>query len=65
MMIATSCSYPSTALHMIHPQALNPSLLLVDDDATFCQVRSGALARRGFVVTVAHSVEQARPLLET
>ena len=39
-----------------------PSLLLVDDDATFCQVLSRALEKRGFTVTVAHSVEQATPL---
>lgn len=38
------------------------SLLLVDDDATFCRVLSSALTRRGFCVTVAHSVEQAAPL---
>jgi two-component system response regulator RegA len=33
-----------------------PSLLLVDDDATFCQVLSAALERRGFAVRVAHDV---------
>ena len=38
------------------------SLLLVDDDTTFCQVLSRALHKRGFMVTVAHSVEQALPL---
>ncbi len=38
------------------------SLLLVDDDATFCQVLSRALEKRGFAVSVAHSVEQATPL---
>jgi two-component system response regulator RegA len=38
------------------------SLLLVDDDITFCQVLSRALEKRGFLVTVAHSVEQALPL---
>ena len=38
------------------------SLLLVDDDVTFCQVLGRALGKRGFVVTVAHSVEQATPL---
>ncbi len=35
------------------------SLLLVDDDATFCKVLSRALGKRGYTVTVAHSVEQA------
>jgi two-component system response regulator RegA len=39
-----------------------PSLLLVDDDVTFCQVLSRALEKRGYAVTVAHSVEQALPL---
>lgn len=38
------------------------SLLLVDDDITFCQVLSRALEKRGYAVTVAHSVEQALPL---
>lgn len=42
-----------------------PSLLLVDDDATFCTVLSRALDKRGFAVTQAHSVEQALPLAET
>ena len=38
------------------------SLLLVDDDTTFCRVLCQALEKRGFAVTVAHSVEQALPL---
>jgi two-component system response regulator RegA len=41
------------------------SLLLVDDDATFCKVLSAALEKRGFAVAVAHSVEQAVPMAET
>ena len=41
------------------------SLLLVDDDATFCRVLSAALEKRGFAVTVAHNVEQATPLAES
>lgn len=41
-----------------------PSLLLVDDDATFCEVLRRALEKRGFAVTVAHSVEQALPLAQ-
>ena len=41
------------------------SLLLVDDDATFSQVLRLALEKRGFAVTVAHSVEQALPLAQT
>ena len=40
----------------------HPSLLLVDDDATFCQVLCRALEKRGYAVTVAHSVQQAIPL---
>ncbi|MEK7716317.1 MAG: response regulator, partial [Pseudomonadota bacterium] len=35
-----------------------PSLLLVDDDDTFCQVLSAALERRGFGVRVAHNVAE-------
>ena len=40
------------------------SLLLADDDTTFCRVLSAALVKRGFCVNVAHSVEQALPLAE-
>jgi two-component system response regulator RegA len=40
------------------------TLLLVDDDATFCRVLSAALTKRGFNVSVAHSVEQAVPMAE-
>ncbi len=40
------------------------SLLLVDDDEVFCQVLCQALEKRGFAVTVAHSVEQALPLIQ-
>jgi two-component system response regulator RegA len=40
------------------------SLLLVDDDITFCKVLKAALEKRGFCVGVAHSVEQAVPLAE-
>lgn len=36
-----------------------PHLLLVDDDATFCSVLSRALEKRGFQVTVAHTVAGA------
>jgi two-component system response regulator RegA len=41
-----------------------PSLFVVDDDATFCRVLRRALEKRGFAVTVAHSVEQALPLAQ-
>jgi two-component system, response regulator RegA len=34
-------------------------LLLVDDDPVFCRVLAEALARRGFSVDTAHSVDQA------
>lgn len=40
------------------------SLLLVDDDAVFCSVLARALKRRGYSVTVAHSVEEAIPLAQ-
>lgn len=39
-----------------------PSLLLADDDPTFCSVLCRALEKRGFAVTVAHNVEEATPL---
>jgi two-component system, response regulator RegA len=38
------------------------SLLLADDDVTFCSVLGTALEKRGYAVTVAHSVEEALPL---
>ena len=38
------------------------SLLLVDDDDTFCHVLGRALEKRGYKVVVAHSVEAATPL---
>lgn len=41
-----------------------PTLLLVDDDLVFCGVLSRALEKRGFVVTVANSVEAALPLAQ-
>ena len=40
------------------------TLLLADDDSTFCKVLKQALEKRGFNVAVAHSVEQAIPLAE-
>ncbi|MDD5056296.1 MAG: response regulator transcription factor [Sideroxydans sp.] len=39
-----------------------PSMLLVDDDATFREVLSRAMTKRGFAVTTANSVETALPL---
>jgi two-component system response regulator RegA len=47
---------------MSQPCADCPTLLLVDDDQTFCGVLSRALEKRNFAVTVANSVEQALPL---
>ncbi len=44
------------------PRSERPSLLLADDDPTFCGVLSRALEKRGFAVTVTHSVEEAAPL---
>jgi two-component system response regulator RegA len=41
-----------------------PSLLLVDDDETFCRVLGAALQRRGFAVTVAHNVADGARLAE-
>lgn len=39
-----------------------PSLLLVDDDRSFCAVMSAALSARGFMVRIAHSVAEARDM---
>jgi len=41
-----------------------PTLLLVDDDATFRSVLTQALQKRGFTVTAADSVEAALPLAQ-
>lgn len=49
---------------MSQPSNESPSLLLVDDDPTFCMVLARALEKRGFAVTVAHSVEAALPLAQ-
>lgn len=48
-----------------HPMSLDQdraSLLLVDDDATFCRVLARALEKRGFAVSVAHDVAAATDL---
>jgi len=50
---------------MIGPREESASLLLADDDATFCKVLSAALEKRGFAVSVANSVEQAIPVAES
>ena len=36
-----------------------PSLLVVDDDLTFCEVLAAALRKRGFSVSAAHDVADA------
>lgn len=36
-----------------------PSLLIVDDDETFCAVMKAAMSRRGFQVSIAHDAESA------
>ncbi len=41
-----------------------PSLLLVDDEPTFCDVLGAALRARGFAVRVAHDVAEGRRLAE-
>jgi len=42
----------------------NAQLLLVDDDQTYCSVLKSALAKRGFVVSVAHDVKSGLALAE-
>lgn len=37
----------------------HPSLLIVDDDATFCDVLAKAMSKRGFNVTCAHTIDEA------
>jgi two-component system response regulator RegA len=37
-----------------------PTLLIVDDDRDFCRVLARAMEKRGFAVTVAHSVDDAK-----
>jgi two-component system response regulator RegA len=41
-----------------------PTLLLVDDDAEFLSVLSPAMTKRGFLVTLAHSAEEAFALAQ-
>lgn len=41
-----------------------PSLLLADDDATFCAVMARALTRRGYAVSVAHDAASALALAQ-
>ena len=42
-----------------------PSLLLVDDDLTFCDVLAKAMTKRGFDVNCAHTVEHALKCTDT
>lgn len=41
-----------------------PSLLIVDDDETFCQVLASVFENRGYTVQTAHSVGQALDLID-
>ncbi|MFZ1545803.1 MAG: response regulator transcription factor [Candidatus Nitrotoga sp.] len=43
--------------------SLPRTLLLVDDDVTYCTVLAQALARRGFVVSVANNVDEATQMI--
>ena len=36
-----------------------PSLLIVDDDVTFCDVLAKAMTKRGFNVNCAHTIDDA------
>lgn len=44
--------------------AIQPVLLIVDDDTDFCQVLARAMRKRGFEVRVAHDVQAALLLAE-
>jgi two-component system response regulator RegA len=46
------------------PGANLPTLLVADDDPAFCRVVKRAMEARGFVVRVAHDVEQAAWMAE-
>ncbi|MDR2876065.1 MAG: response regulator transcription factor [Methylobacillus sp.] len=48
----------------MNAENLQPSLLLADDDTTFCEVMSRVLRRRGFEVGIAHDAESAFRLAE-
>lgn len=37
----------------------HPSLLIVDDDTTFCDVLAKAMSKRGFNVACAHTIDEA------
>lgn len=54
-----------TTLPMIEADDDRPSLLIVDDDVTFCEVLAKAMTKRGFDVHCAHTVKQALALAET
>lgn len=41
-----------------------PTMLVVDDDRSFCRILKRAMEARGFTVTVAHNVEDAAWLAE-
>jgi two-component system response regulator RegA len=46
------------------PEDARPSLLLVDDDITFCAVLARALSKRGYEITLAHDVDSAIAIAE-
>ncbi|MGH8615079.1 MAG: response regulator transcription factor [Gammaproteobacteria bacterium] len=55
-------------LHEASPRSkghLTGSLLLIDDDRAFCQVVGDALTHRGFVVAVAHTVNEGLRQVES
>ena len=54
----------SGELGMTASREESASLLLADDNITFCKVLKAALEKRGYNVSVAHSVKQAIPLAE-
>lgn len=43
----------------------NPSLLIVDDDKTFCDVLAKAMTKRGFNVNCAHTIDDALEYTES
>jgi two-component system, response regulator RegA len=51
-----------SATEMIESETSLPTLMLVDDDTSFCDVLAAAFTARGMFVRVAHNVPQAKEI---
>jgi len=64
---SAACPVTRDGFHMSLTELEKPpvrQLLLVDDDQIYCRVLGQALGRRGFMVNVAHSVDEARQIID-